>query len=58
MVRESQVRATAKYQKEKTKAYTLRFFPSEMELWKHLQDQPNKAGYIKELIRKDMASSL
>ena len=54
MVSESQKRATAKYQKEKTKSVSIRFLPSDMELFYWLKSQPNQAGYIKELIRKDM----
>lgn len=54
MVSESQKRATAKYQREKSKAVTIRFFPSDMDLYEHLKSQPNQAGYVKELIRRDM----
>lgn len=50
---EAQLKAVKKYQ-EKTKRITIRFFPSEMELWDHIQSQDNKQGYIKSLIRKDM----
>ena len=50
---EAQLKAVKKYQ-EKTKRITIRFFPSEMELWEHIQSQENKQGYIKSLIRKDM----
>ena len=32
----------------------LRFYPAEAELWEHLCEQENKAGYLKDLIRKDM----
>lgn len=43
-----------KYQQGKTKSVTIRFFPSDMSLYRHLQMQSNKAGYIKALIRADM----
>lgn len=33
------------------------YLPSEQELYDYLQRQPNKAGYIKQLIRKDMQES-
>ena len=56
MVSESQKRATAKYQKEKTRSVTIRFLPSDMDLYEFLKSQPNQAGYIKELIRRDMQS--
>ena len=51
---EAQLRAVAKY-KEKTKKMTIDFAPTEMELWEHIQSQPQKkATYIKDLIRADM----
>lgn len=53
MASEAQRKAVKKYQ-EKTKRISIRFFPAEMELWEHIQSQPNKQGYIKDLIRKDM----
>lgn len=44
-----------KYHKEKTKSIVIRFMlNSEMDLIEHLENQPNKAGYIKSLIRNDM----
>ena len=54
MISESQLRAMKKYQQGKTKSVTIRFFPSDMSLYRHLQMQSNKAGYIKALIRADM----
>lgn len=51
---ECQKRADASYKKKSTKQVGLRFFPADMELYEHLQKQPNKMGYIKELIRRDM----
>lgn len=56
-VSEAQKRASAKYVKEKVKQTTLAFYPAEYDLWEHLQTQPNKAGYIKGLIRADMEKS-
>ena len=50
---QSQLRAVKKY-KEKVNRITIDFHPSEAELWEHLQSQPKKATYIKNLIRKDM----
>lgn len=49
----AQLRATKKY-KANVKRFTVDFPPSEAELWEHLQNQPNKQGYIKSLIRADM----
>lgn len=51
---DAQKRADAKYKREKMKSYGLRFSPKEMDIWEHLQKQPNKSGYIKQLIRNDM----
>lgn len=50
---EAQKRAKAKYQ-EKIKRFTTDFYPTENALWEHLQSQPQKQTYIKNLIRKDM----
>lgn len=58
MVTEAQKRATAKYRKEKMKRIELRFSPREMDLYEYVKAQDNTAGYIKELIRKDMGDSL
>lgn len=53
MTSEAQKKAVKKYQ-EKSKRISIRFNPPEMELWEYLQKQPNKQGYIKSLIKKDM----
>ena len=50
---ESQLRAVRKYT-EKVNRITIDFHPSEAKLWEHLQTQPKKATYIKNLIRKSM----
>jgi hypothetical protein len=50
---EAQLRAVKKY-KEKVKRITLDIQPTEEDLWNHIQQQPNKQGYIKSLIRADM----
>lgn len=51
---EAQLRAIMKY-KEKVNRMTLDFSPAEQDLWNHIQSQPKKATYIKDLIRADMA---
>lgn len=51
---DAQYRASQKYKKEKIKRITVDFSPKEAELWDHVQNQPNKQGYIKSLIRADM----
>lgn len=53
MTSEAQRRAVTKY-KQKVKRITIDFHPSETELWEHIQNQPNKQGYIKSLIRDDL----
>lgn len=50
---EAQIRATMKY-REKMNRLTLDFSRAEKDLWDHIQSQPKKATYIKDLIRKDM----
>ena len=50
---EAQLRAAKKY-KQKVKRITLEFHPTEEELWDHIQAQPKKQTYIKDLIRKDL----
>lgn len=50
---EAQLKAVAKY-KQKVKRITLEFHPTEEDLWQHIQNQPKKQTYIKDLIRKDM----
>lgn len=50
---EAQKKAVKKY-KEKVKRMTIEFYPSEVDLYEHIQQQPKKQTYIKDLIRKDM----
>ena len=48
--------ATAKYQKEKTKNVSLRLFiNTEMDIINHMATIENKNGYLKQLIRQDIA---
>ena len=49
----AQLRAAKKY-KEKVKRITVDFSPAEADLWEHIQLQPKKQTYIKNLIRADM----
>lgn len=53
MTTEAQKRASKKY-REKGNRITIDFYPTESDLWDHIQKQPNKQGYIKNLIRADM----
>lgn len=50
----AQLRAAQKYKREKVKRITVEFTPTEANLWEHLQGQPKKQTYIKDLIRADL----
>jgi hypothetical protein len=50
---EAQKKAVKKY-KKKVNRITIDFYPTEDELWEHLQSQGKKQTYIKNLIRADM----
>lgn len=50
---ESQKKAKAKY-KTKVERFTVDFYPTEADLFEHLEKQPKKQTYIKNLIREDM----
>lgn len=54
---EAQKRAVKKYMREKTHSFTMRFYPTDEEVWEWLRSQSNKQGYVKGLIREDMAKS-
>lgn len=54
MVSDAQKRATAKYQKEKTRQLNVRFFEDEYELLDWAKSRESTAAYIKALIRADM----
>jgi hypothetical protein len=55
MASESQRKAIAKY-KQKVKKITIDFAPTEADILEHINKQPKKQTYIKNLIRKDMQS--
>lgn len=54
MASDAQKRALAKYKREKTHPFSMRFFPAENDLWEHFCKQENRTKYLKDLIRKDM----
>ena len=56
MTSEAQKKAVRKY-KEKVKRLTLDFHPSEADILDHINSQPKKQTYIKNLIREDMKKS-
>lgn len=53
---EAQKRAKKKYL-DKGLRFKIDFYPSEQELIDHLQKQPKKQTYIKDLIRKDIENT-
>ena len=53
MASEAQQKANKKY-KQKIKRITIDFYPTEEDLWEHLNSKEKKQTYIKELIRDDM----
>jgi uncharacterized protein (DUF169 family) len=53
MTSEAQKKAVKKY-KQKLKRITVDFYPTEDELWEHINKQDKKQTYIKDLIRADM----
>lgn len=50
---EAQLKAVKNY-KKKVNRITIEFAPTETELWEHIQSQPKKQTYIKDLIRADL----
>jgi hypothetical protein len=50
---EAQLKAIKKY-KQKMKRLSVEFYPTESDLWDHLQSQDKKQTYIKNLIREDI----
>lgn len=54
MASDAQKRASAKYDKQNMTQRVVRFSPREADMLAHLDAQPNKAGYLKALIRADM----
>lgn len=53
MASDAQKKALKKY-KSKVKRLTIDFTPSEADLLEHIEKQPKKQTYIKNLIRQDI----
>lgn len=51
---EAQKRADRKYKKEKAKRTYIEFYGTDTDLWEHLQSQPQKQTYLKNLIKADI----
>lgn len=56
-VSDAKKRANAKWTKANMTRREVAFSPNEQDILEHLDAQPNKAGYIKQLIREDMQKS-
>lgn len=56
MASDAQKKAIKKY-REKLNRITIDFSPAEAELWEHIQNQPKKQTFIKDLIRADIEKS-
>ena len=50
----AQLRAAQKYKREKVNRITVDFYPADADIWEHIQSQPKKQTYIKDLIRADL----
>ncbi len=54
----AKTKASAKYDANNTKRISLKLnIKTDADILKKLQDVPNTQGYIKELIRKDLANN-
>ena len=53
-VSDAQKRASEKYRKANVQQRTVRFYPKEADIFAWAMEQPNFAGYVKDLIRADM----
>lgn len=47
-------KANKKYKTANVKRLMVEFYPTEADLWEHINKQDNKQGYIKSLVRRDM----
>ncbi len=52
---EAQKRANARYQKQSVRQMSLKFAPPEYDLLNWIKAQGNASGYLKGLVRADMA---
>lgn len=54
MATQAQIEANRRYKQKSVKRITVDFYPSDIELYEHIQTQNNKQAYIKELVRNDL----
>ena len=58
MATESEIKAVNKFNKEKTKVIPVRLnFKTDADILSHLETVSSKMGYVKNLIRADMAKN-
>lgn len=55
--RESQKRAVSEYRKRSVRSFNLKFYPADADLLEWFEGQPEKARYLRGLIRRDMEGS-
>lgn len=55
---DAQKRAMEKYRKANVKQLSVRFYPADADVWEWVQAQPNRQGYVRGLIRADMAKNM
>lgn len=54
MASEAQLRASKKYQREKVKQKSLKFYPKDYDIFEYLSGLESQNAYIMSLIRADM----
>ena len=54
---QAQIDAVKRYKQKNSKRFCMDFYPSDTDILDHLNKQPKKQTYIKELIRRDMEKS-
>lgn len=54
---ESRSRAVNEYRKRSVRSFNLRFYPADADLLEWFESRPEKARYLRELIRRDMEGS-
>lgn len=54
---DAQKRANNEYRKRSVRSFNLKFYPGDSDIHEWFDRQPNKAQYLKELIRRDMSAA-
>ncbi len=53
-VSQAQKEAKKRYERAKVKRVAVAFYPGDEELYNHMKNQESMAGYVKNLIRRDL----